>query len=232
MELVTAGRKPETSVTGSYGYAWKQLWKHFLYFFLVAVIATIAESPASVFDEAGSFDSPTAIGLQFLAVAYALLVLPVIKYGADLLYLRGVRDEKMEISELFDGFRKNYLNIILAHLLFIAIVGIGLIFLIIPGIILACRLAFIPYLVMDKNLEPVAAMEKSWELTRGHGWTVFGMAMLAIPVFIAGLLCLLVGAFIALMWIWASFAALYHAMDLEDRQRLEADALLPGSGGD
>ncbi len=211
---------PEASVSASYGYAWKQLWKQFLYFFLVAVIVVIAESPASVFDKADNYDSPMAIGLQLLAVAYALLVLPVIKYGADLMYLRGIRDEVIEISELFDGFRKNYMNIVLAHLLFIAIVGIGLIFFIIPGLILLCRLAFIPYLVMDKNLEPVAAMEKSWEITRGHGWTVFRMAILAIPVFIAGLLCFLVGAFISVMWIWASFAALYHALDLEDQKRL------------
>jgi uncharacterized membrane protein len=182
----------------------------------VAVIAALFESPASVFDKVENYDNPKAIGLQLLAVAYALLVLPVIKYGADLLYLRGIRDEKMELAELFTGFKKNYLNIILAHLLHIAVIGIGFVFLIIPGIILACRLVFIPYLVMDKNLEPVAAMEKSWDMTRGHGWTVFGMALLAIPVFIAGLLCFLVGAFIAVMWISAAFATLYHALDLEE----------------
>ena len=219
MEIVNAKRVPEAGISGSYGYAWKQLWKYFLYFFLVAVIVALVESPASVFDKEETYDSPIAIGLQLLAVAYGLLVLPVIKYGADLLYLRGIRDEKMDLAELFNGFKKNYLNIVLAHLLHIAVVGIGFIFLIIPGIILACRLVFIPYLVMDKNLEPVAAMEKSWDMTRGHGWKVFGMALLAIPVFIAGLLCLLVGAFISVMWICAAFATLYHALDLEDQKR-------------
>ena len=220
MEIINAKRAPEAGISGSYGYAWKQLWKYFLYFFLVAVIVALFESPASVFDKVENYDNPMAIGLQLLAVAYALLVLPVIKYGADLLYLRGIRNEKMELAELFTGFKKNYLNIVLAHLLHIAVVGIGFIFLIIPGIILACRLVFIPYLVMDKNLEPVAAMEKSWDMTRGHGWKVFGMALLAIPVFIAGLLCFLVGAFIAVMWISAAFATLYHALDLEDQKRI------------
>jgi uncharacterized membrane protein len=225
MEIVNAKRVPVADISGSYGYAWKQLWKYFLYFFLVAVIVALFESPASVFDKAENYHNPQAIGLQLLGVAFLLLVVPVIKYGADLLYLRGIRDEKMELAELFAGFKNNYLNIILAHLLHVAIIGIGFVFLIIPGIILACRLVFIPYLVMDKNLEPVAAMEKSWDMTRGHGWTVFGMALLAIPVFIAGLLCFLVGAFISVMWISAAFATLYHALDLK-----EDEAVLRNSG--
>ncbi|MCK5277444.1 MAG: DUF975 family protein, partial [Cyclobacteriaceae bacterium] len=124
------------------------------------------------------------------------------------------------ISDMFDGFKKNYLNIVLANLLMFAIIGLGFIFLIIPGIILACRLAFVPYLVMDKNLEPVAAVEKSWEMTRGYGWKIFGMGMLAIPIFILGLICLFVGVIFALIWISAAFAAMYHAIDLEEQKQL------------
>jgi hypothetical protein len=75
-------------------------------------------------------------------------------------------------------------------------------------------------------MEPVAAIEKSWEMTRGYGWTIFGMAMLAILVFIAGLLCLLVGAFISAMWISASFAALYHAIDWEQQERMAREGVL------
>ena len=70
---------------------------------------------------------------------------------------------------------------------------------------------------MDKNLEPVAAVEKSWEMTRGYGWKIFGMGMLAIPVFILGLICLFVGVIFALIWISAAFAAMYHAIDLEEQ---------------
>jgi uncharacterized membrane protein len=121
---------------------------------------------------------------------------------------------------MFDGFKKNYVNIILANLLVFAIVGLGFVFLIIPGIILACRLAFVSYLVMDKNMDPVAAVEKSWEMTRGHGWQIFGMGLLAIPIFIGGLLCFIVGVVFAIIWISAAFAAMYHAVDLEEQQQL------------
>ena len=108
------------------------------------------------------------------------------------------------------GFKDNYLNIVLANLLVFAIVGLGLVFLIVPGIIFLCRLAFVPYLVMDKKLEPVAAVEKSWSMTRGHGWIV-----------ILGLICLIVGVFFAAMWITTAFAAYYHAVDQEEQKKLD-----------
>jgi uncharacterized membrane protein len=92
--------------------------------------------------------------------------------------------------------------------------------LIVPGIIFACRLSFVPYLVMDKGLEPVAAIEKSWFMTRGHGWRIFGMYLLSILMFLVGLLLVLVGALFALLWIGTAFASLYHAVDLEDQARL------------
>jgi uncharacterized membrane protein len=131
-----------------------------------------------------------------------------------------MRDERPNVADVFAGFKKGYLNIVLANLLVFAICGIGLLLLIVPGIIFACRLSFVPYLVMDKGLEPVAAIEKSWFMTRGHGWRIFGMYLLSILMFLVGLLLVLVGGLFALLWIGTAFASLYHAVDLEDQARL------------
>ncbi|EAR00352.1 hypothetical protein [Maribacter sp. HTCC2170] len=220
MEEVKEGLKPKVTATGSYKYGWQQMWKYFLYFFLIMIIVGLIESPVSAIQNSEDKKGALMILLHFLIAIYGMLLLPVVKYGRDQLYLRGIRNEKVDISELFDGFKKNYLNIILANLLTFAIIGIGFVFLIVPGIILACRLAFVSYLVMDKNLDPVAAVEKSWAMTRGHGWKIFRMGLLAILVFILGLLCLVVGVFIAFIWIGAAFAAIYHAIDLEEQKSL------------
>ena len=72
----------------------------------------------------------------------------------------------------------------------VAILGIGFLLFIVPGLIFGCRLAFVPYLVMDKGLDPVAAIEKSWFMTRGHGWQIFGMYVLSILMFFCGLFLL------------------------------------------
>lgn len=220
MEIIKEERKPEATITGSYGYGWQQMWKHFLYLFLVLIIVGIAESPATIVRDSDAENSPGMIILQILAAVYWLLVFSVVKYGGNLMYLRAIRNEKFEISEMFDGFKKNYINIILANLLTFAIIGLGFVLLIVPGIILACRLAFVSYLVMDKNMEPVAAIEKSWEMTKGHGWQIFGMGLLVIPIVIGGLLCFIVGIVFSIIWISAAFASMYHAIDLEEMKEL------------
>ena len=81
--------------------------------------------------------------------------------------------------------------------------------LIIPGIVFLCRLAFVPYLVVDKGYDAIVAVQESWKMTRGHGWRIFGMALLAIPIVIAGFIALGIGVVFSAMWISMAFAALY-----------------------
>jgi len=58
-------------------------------------------------------------------------------------------------------------------------------------------------------------------MTRGHGWALFRMGLLAIPIFCVGLLLLGVGAFFAVIWIYAAIASMYHAVDLEEQTQLD-----------
>jgi uncharacterized membrane protein len=213
-------RTPKATAFGSFGYGWQQLWKYFLHLFLVGVVVAAANLPVQGLIPAHEFDTAGFTMLNALIAAYAMLVLPVVKYGGDWMYLRYMRDERPNIGDMFSGFKKGYLNIVLANLLVVAIVGIGILLFVVPGIIFACRLSFVPYLVMDKGLDPVAAIEKSWFMTRGHGWRIFGMFLLAIVMFCCGLVLLIVGALFALMWVGTAFASLYHAVDLEDQARL------------
>jgi uncharacterized membrane protein len=116
---------------------------------------------------------------------------------------------------MFAGFR-NYWNAVLASLLVGAIIFIGFILLIIPGIIFACKLAFTPYLVVERNMDVIEAIKASWNMTRGHAWKVFFIGLLAIPIAIVGLCLLLIGIIPAIMWITLAFASLYHAVSLSE----------------
>ena len=214
-------RTPKATAFGSFGFGWQQLWKYFLHLFLVGVIICVANIPT--WGPVGgdrALGSPGFVVLNMLATVYWLLVVPIVNYGGDWMYLRFMRDERANVAEMFQGFKKGYLNIILANLLVVAIVGIGFILLIVPGIIFACRLAFVSYLVMDKGLDPVAAIEKSWFMTRGHGWRIFGMYLLSIVLVICGLFLLVAPALFAWMWAATAFASLYHAVDLEEQAQL------------
>jgi uncharacterized membrane protein len=218
-------KTPTATAFGSFGYGWQQLWKHFLYLFLVGVVVAVANAPTqSVFGDREAYASAGFIVLNVLVAAYAILVLPVVTFGGDWMYLRYMRDERPNVGDIFSGFKTNYLNIVLANLLVFAIVGLGFLFLVVPGVIFFCRLAFVRYLVMDKGLDPVAAIEKSWSMTRGHGWRIFGMYLLSMLLVVVGFFLLIVGAVFAFMWVGCAFASLYHAIDLEEQARLDQAA--------
>jgi uncharacterized membrane protein len=198
--------------SGSLSNGWETMKRYFLPLLLVIIICAIVDWPLHLFsrNNKGEYTS-LRIFLEFLVLAYWVLFYPVIKYSADLLFIRAVRKETFDVKDIIIGF-KNYLNIVLAHLFATALIGIAFIALIIPGIIVACRLVFVPYLVMDKGLDPIAAVEGSWKMTKGYGWRIFFLAFTSIFIFFAGLICLIVGIFPALMWINASFASLYQAI--------------------
>jgi len=153
------------------------------------------------------------IGL--IALAYTFLAAPVVNYGGDMIFVQSVRKIKPDFELLIKGFWENYLHIILANLLVTALIVLGCFALIIPGIIIACRLAFVSYIVMDKKLDPIEAVELSWKLTKGHGWRIFAMGLTSIFIFFFGLLLFFIGVFPAMMWISCSFATLYQSVLLE-----------------
>lgn len=219
-------RTPKATAFGSFGYGWQQLWKYFLHLFLIGVVVWIANIPAwgSIGGEHG-FNTAGFVVLNMLATVYWLLVAPVVNYGGDWMYLRFVRDERPNVAEVFQGFKKGYLNVVLANLLVVAILGIGFLLFIVPGLIFGCRLSFVPYLVVDKGLDPVAAIEKSWFMTRGHGWRIFGMYVLSILLVICGFALFVVPGLFALLWAGAAFAALYHAVDLQDQAQLNQNGV-------
>jgi hypothetical protein len=210
------------SIGGSFGYGWKKMFeKAFLPLFIAVIIAGVLNGPVGA-----SWKADDNFGLHFLmlfpvilfGLAYKFMFMPIIDYGENFLFLKAMRDEEAELRVLFDGFKKRYLDIVLANLIVFALVMIGMVMLIIPGIIIWCRLVFVPYLVMDKNLEPMKAVEKSWHMTRGHGWTIFFMGVISFFLIIGGLIVFIFGILISIMWIHSAFASLYQAVLNQDEE--------------
>ena len=211
--------KLKAQAGSAYNFGWQVMKEHFMTLFLLILMMGVIAIPYSLLSNHENHNAALVI-LQGFATMYALFILQPFRYGAKYLYLKAVRLQKVDVKELFDVFN-DYLNIVLAALLAGAIIGIGFVFLIIPGIVFACRLAFVPYLVMDKKYDPVKSVEESWRLTRGYGWRIFWMSIVAFFIFIAGFIALVFGVFIASMWVKASFAALYQAVLVEKGEYTE-----------
>jgi hypothetical protein len=234
-----------------FGTGWRVMTDNFLRLFLVIIILAIVTAPFKMFNfhfdwsdisnvpwhwghnwghdwghnlfNLGTFGIFAAF-FGLLATLYAFLVAPVFEYGGNMIFVQAVRKIKPDFEYLIKGFMENYLHIILANLLVFALVVLGFFALIIPGIIILCRLAFVSYIVMDKKLDPIEAVELSWKLTRGYGWQIFLMGFVSIFIVIIGFCLIIVGIFPAIMWVCSSFASLYESVLREKEKPAEAIA--------
>jgi len=200
------------TVGASYGNGWQKMWKYFLELFLIGIISLVIGIP-SWFSRETTVVTPADALVSIVLFAYGLLIVAPVDYGVAFAHLKAARADKLIIKDMFEAFR-NYWNAVLANLLVGVIVLFGLVILIIPGIIFACKLAFTPYLVVDLKMGVIEAVKESWRMTNGYAWKVFLIGLLAIPISIAGFICFGVGIIVAVMWIRLAFASLYHSVSL------------------
>ena len=203
METISQKNLPP-SLGNSFSHGWNVMKTYFLVLFLVVLVLGIIMAPANMFS--WKMDSPDFRGwdgydweffipnvnlmtlgllsfLGFLALAYSLLIIPVFRYGAKIMFVHASRDIRPEFNSLIKGFKENYLNIVLANLLAGALIIIGIMILIIPGIIIACRLAFVGFLV--SRYATGMSVEQQWRPLRAGGGTMFATAILAFALSIA-----------------------------------------------
>ncbi|MCK4422034.1 hypothetical protein KAW48_09570 [candidate division WOR-3 bacterium] len=216
-------------VLSCYGFGWRKMWTYFLELFLISIISFLISMFSGLMIYPFSLFSPEmeylhilifSIGAGFFYIftlAYNYLLSQPIEFGVSYSFLRASRDEKVEVKNMFEIFQ-NYWNVVLANILRGFIVGFGMVFFIVPGIIFICKLAFVPYIVVEKKTDVITAISESWRKTDGYAWKIFLLGLLAIPISIAGLIFFGVGIIISGMWIRASLASLYYAIDMKKDQ--------------
>jgi uncharacterized membrane protein len=196
---------PEIGVIDLYGYGLRRIRGQFWVLLGAVVVFVLFGGIAPAVHEG----DPS--GFSAIATAYQFLVMGPVTFGLYYLFLNAARDNGPEIGDILQGFR-DYVNVVIANVVMTFVIGFGFLLLIVPGVILACRLILMPYLVMDRKMPALEAFRESWRLTRGHGWTVFFMMLLAVPIIVAGLFVFGFGVLFSIIWIGLSFAALYVAI--------------------
>jgi uncharacterized membrane protein len=198
----------DPTYSGAFGHGWLTMKKYFIELLVVIFVLILFSLPMGIVN---SFVDRATFGyssLTLFGMAYGIIVLGPISYGVNWVFLKAVRNEPFKTYDIFMAFQ-NIWNVVIDNVLVGVIVGIGIVLLIVPGIIFACRLAFVSFLVIDQKMDAIEAVKKSWEMTKGYSWTIFAMAFMSFFIAIAGLICLGVGILPAIIWISAAFASLY-----------------------
>jgi hypothetical protein len=202
------------------------LSRHFLIFFVVALVAGLPRLLWTGVDAETANNFPWG---RFLVGLILFLVLntlaqAVILYGA----FQAMRGRPVNLSEcLRVGLGRFFPIVGLVICAYLAI-WIGLIFLIVPGVILGIMwYVGTPVCVVEQK-GPLASLGRSSELTKGHRWKLFGMVLLLLIVaaIVGGIIGALLGltgstilvALGTLAWtgIWGAFYAIFGVVTYHD----------------
>ncbi len=113
------------------------------------------------------------------------------------------------MKDFFNGF-KLFLPLLLANLVSGLLTGLGLVFLIIPGIYLAVSWSLTIPLVLFKRMEFWDAMEASRQIVGKNWWSFFGMFLILFLLNLGGLLLLGVGLLVTIPLSSCVLYAAYH----------------------
>jgi hypothetical protein len=132
-----------------------------------------------------------------LALVYFLMSgIPLIKgpmtAGFHIFCMKKLLGRRAEFADLFTGFNF-FVPTLVASLVIGLFVGAGLIFCILPGLVVAAALQFTYLFIVDKRMDFWPAMQASHAVVKQHyvGFTVFVIALGLLNIL--GFICCLVG---------------------------------------
>ncbi len=163
--------------------SWELMTKNFWLVVAVTAVAGIAESVVSAIPYLGVLAGPAFMG--------------VLHGGLSMMFLKLVRGQKADFSDAFAGFSVAFAPLALAGVITVLLTSVGLFCCLVPGIYLAVAWIFTLPLIADKKLDFWAAMELSRKVATHQWWPLFGLVMVNILLLFAGVVCCLVGVFIA-----------------------------------
>ncbi len=207
-EIQNQGQVPEATVSGVFDHSWKILKRYFPELLLLILIQMLLSIPIGLGSMFFTHQFSGTFTNGLFNLVYGVLVMMPLSYGTSWVFLKAVRGEPFRVTDIFFAYQQ-FGNVLLANILVTLIVFAGFIMLIVPGIIFACKLSFVPYLVMDEKMDAADAVRKSWNMTKGYTGTIFLMGIVSFFIGLGGLICFIIGIFPAIIWISLAFATIY-----------------------
>lgn len=189
----------------------------FISFLLELILGIDSQDPELMQEVIKNRDFSLLIGSPgFISNTSSSFIIGLLFYPlyAGFLYIIHKANNNLEFNfnDLFIGYRQNTLNIILYGLLSSILIGIGFVLCIIPGFF-ALALTFIGLpIVFFENKSPVEALQKAFEVSKEHVWTMVAVSLLAILISISGVFLCFVGIVFTAMFSYSAMYSSYSAL--------------------
>jgi len=186
--------------------------KNNLVFFVIFLI--VAWALSGIFSSLGSTTWGSfffASGFIFSVINFVVSAFVSMAETKICLRLSAAPGETALIEDVWSAYPR-FLNYLIGSILYALIIMAGFILLIVPGIIWAVKYSMFGYLIIDKDMPPVAAIKKSGEITKGVKWELFKLWLLFLGIIILGALALGVGLFAAFPTVLVAHAYVYRKL--------------------
>ena len=106
-----------------------------------------------------------------------------------------------------------YVKFFVLEVLVSIISSISIMLCVIPAFFIIPRIAFAPiYLIDNPNAGVFESIGASWKMTKGNAWSIIGLGLLFLGLYVIGLICCCVGMFFAEATILFIFTAAYYQL--------------------
>jgi len=98
----------------------------------------------------------------------------------------------VSLMDLFFYYQK-FSPFLISLLLYIAVIFLGMLFVVIPGIFLAVRFSFAPFFALEEDSSALELMKKSWKTTGGHFFDLLIFYLILVVLSVIGATVLYIG---------------------------------------
>jgi uncharacterized membrane protein len=193
---------------------------------MYVVYSILTSGPGLTLKHVFGEDHPFDLTIKFSTAAVSVLLYP----GFIVAGLKAVRGGKVEFIDLFAGFSR--LGAVLAWSILGSIAtALGMLFLVLPGIIVALGLSQAGFVVFDRGMGGLESLKASWKLMVGYRWSFFLLVLALIGINILGVLALCIGFFLTAPLTAVVLAVFYERVRQWNGGVLTGGGALTGTNG-
>lgn len=157
---------------------------------------------------AHDFDDDWPSPQRFIVFTLVGIVDTLLTAGLLTIALRLHRREDAQFATLFAGFRR-FVPLVVVSVIVYTLVGVGLFFVLIPGVFIALAFGQWPFLIMDRNLGILDSLECSWRMMKGYKGEFLLLWMMLVGINLLGVIPFGVGLLFTVPLTYAIQAAFY-----------------------